>query len=157
MLCAKSSWNLNFVKVFSLFYIISPWKRAWYFFEQTRIPFIQVWCVPSLVEIDQKVLEIKDFLNFVSVFSLGKKALPFIWTNLNSPPPRMLFAEWKLALWFRRRRLIFKFQVKFGWNLRCGSGEERFLNFNNIFLLFAFIFTWKREWLFIRTNLNSIT
>ena len=107
MLCAKSSWNLNFVKVFSLFYIISPWKRAWYFFEQTRIPFIQEWCVPSLVEIDQKVLEIKDFLNFVSVFSLGKKGVALHLNKFKFSSPKNAFCRVEIGPLVQEKKIDF--------------------------------------------------
>ena len=84
-------WFLNFVNVFSLFVIFSPWKRAW----------------------------------------------PFIWTNLNSLHLRILCAL-------------------FGWNWHCGSGKEDFKISSSYFLHFVIISHWKRAWLFIWTNLNSL-
>ena len=44
---------------FRCFVIISPWKKVGHSFEQTWIPFIQGYFVPSLVEISQVVLEKK--------------------------------------------------------------------------------------------------
>ena len=57
------------------------------------------------------------YLRYFVLTSPWKRAGPFIWTNLNFFHPRMLCA-------------------KFGWNRHSGSGEEDYLNFVNVFLLF---------------------
>ena len=56
------------------------------------------------------------FYYFITIYPC-KSVGPFIRTNLNSLYPRMIYA-------------------KFGWNWPCGSGEEGFFNFVNVFLLF---------------------
>ena len=61
---------------------------------------------------------------------------PSIWTNLNSLHPKMIC-------------------VKFGWNWPSGSGEE-FLNLSMYFRNFVIISHWKKERIFIWTNLNTI-
>ena len=55
------------------------------------------------------------YFHYFLIISPWKRAGPFIWTNLNSLYPRMLFA-------------------KFGWNWLSGSGED-FFNFVNVFSL----------------------
>ena len=75
--------------------------------------------MPSLVEISLVFSKKIFFVNVFSLFviiCLWRRAWPFIWTNLNLIHPMMLC-------------------VKFGWNWPCGSGEEDFQNFNNIFTL----------------------
>ena len=57
------------------------------------------------------------FFHFSIIISPWKRVGPLLWTNLNPLYPRMLCA-------------------KFGWNWLSGSGEEDFLNFVNLFLLF---------------------
>ena len=54
------------------------------------------------------------YSRYFVIISPWKRAGPFIWTNLNPLHPRMLCA-------------------KFGWNWPCGSGEENFYNFVNVF------------------------
>ena len=44
-------------------------------------------------------------------------------------------------------------RVKFSWNWLSGSGEEFFLFFK---IYFVIISPWKKAWLFIWTNLNSL-
>ena len=102
---------LNFVYVFSLLRIISPWKKAG--------PFIWI----NLNPLHPRMLCAKfgwnwlsgsgeeDFLissmyfRYFIIISPWKRVGPFIWTNLNPLHPRMLCA-------------------KFGWNWPSGSWEE---------------------------------
>ena len=75
------------------------------------------------------------YFQYFIVISPWKRAVPFIWTNLNPHHPRMLC-------------------FKFGWNWSGGSGEEDFFNIVNRFLYFLIISSWKRAEPFIWTNLN---
>ena len=73
------------------------------------------------------------------IISPWKRAGPFIWTNLNSPHPKILCA-------------------KIGWNWMGGSGEKDFLKFVNTFLLFHnYLPPWKRVGPFVWTKLNHFT
>ena len=108
MLCTKFGWNwpsgsgedfiISSKFLFCHFVIISTWKRAGTSFEQIWIPFTQECIVPSLVEIDPMVLD-KIFKFRQSIFAisllspLGKKALSFIWTNMNPFYPKWLGAQ----------------------------------------------------------------
>jgi hypothetical protein len=84
------------------------------FFEQTWVPFIQGWFVPSLVKIGPVVLEIFKWPHpiFVIISPL-KRTWPFIWTNLNSLLPRIIC-------------------TKFDWIWTPGSED---LNFQCVFTL----------------------
>ena len=85
----------------------------------------------------------RRFLKFFNFFSLfrnyfpWKKALPFIWTNLNLLRPRILCA-------------------KFGKNWPGGSWEEDFLILSMYFRYFVIISAWKRTWSsFVQTWIPS--
>ena len=82
----KSSIYFNYLA------IISSLTKSVPSFEFTRILFIQGCYVPSLVKIGTVVLEklSVSFCNFV-IISSWKRALPFMWTNLNPLYLRMLF------------------------------------------------------------------
>ena len=92
-------------------------KTLWEFigssFEQTWIPFTQGCFVLRLVEIGPVVLEKnilkfrKVYFHYIVIISPWQRAGPFIWTNLNPLPPRMLCA-------------------KFWWNWLSGSREGDF-------------------------------
>ena len=63
---------LNFVNVFSLFWIISPWKRAGpFFWKKTWIPLTTECFVPSWVEIGSVVLEKKIFSFRQCIFTIS--------------------------------------------------------------------------------------
>ena len=91
---------------FGYFVIISPWKRAGPFIWTNLNPFYPRmhctkfgWNWPS--GSGEEVF--KNFINVISLFRISPwtRARPFIWTNLNPSPQRML-----------------------GWNWSSGSGEE---------------------------------
>ena len=82
-----------------------PWNGTW-------IPFTQGFFVPSSVEIGPVVLEkISKFcqciFRYFVMISPWKRAGPFVWKNLNTLYPTILFA-------------------KFNWNWPSGSGEADF-------------------------------
>ena len=71
----------NFFFNFLYFVIISPWKGIGSSFEESWIPFIKRWSVPSLFKLSQwfwrRFLKF-DFCNFVNI-SPFKGTAPFIW------------------------------------------------------------------------------
>ena len=86
--------------------------------------------VTSLAKVDPVVLEKKIFKfhqyfhSFV-IFSPLNRSWYCIWTHLNLLHAGMLCA-------------------KFSWNWPCGSWEEDWLNFINLFSLFCYFLPWKR-------------
>ena len=122
--------------------IISPWKRVEPFIWTNLNPlhprmlcakFGWNWLSGSREE-DFQISSM--YFNYFVIISPCKRAVPFIWTNLNPLHPRMLCA-------------------KFGWNWPSGSGEEDFLISSMYFRFFVIISPWKRAWPIIRTNWNS--
>ena len=70
-------------------------KRARFFIWKKK-PETKGCSVPSLVEIDQVVLEKKSSMYFhyvLAIISLWQRAWPFIWTNLNHLHLRMLYVK----------------------------------------------------------------
>ena len=115
MICAKSGWNWpsgsnEFINVFPLLHYYLPLEKGVALHlnklesPSPKYALCQVWL--TLAQWFTRF-----FLDFFIVFSLfryyllWKRGWPFIWTNLNSLYPRMLFA-------------------KFGWNWTSGSGEN---------------------------------
>ena len=105
MHCAKFVWNwhsgsgeelLISSMYFCYFLIISPWKRAGPSFEQTWIPFIQGFFVPSLVEnCFSTWFWRRRFFNFVNVFLLFRNYLPLnkcgtLLNKFEAPSPKVL-------------------------------------------------------------------
>jgi hypothetical protein len=89
---------------------LSPlWRGPGPLFEQSTIPFIQGWFVPSLIEIGLLILE-KIFKNFQCIFTLlwlspfGEGQSPSL-KNLESPPHKDDLCQvcLKLVQWFWRR------------------------------------------------------
>ena len=99
----------NYIYIYVLLCVVSLflWKKlSWLFplekwhglsFEQTGIPNTHICFVPSLVEIDQLVLEKINtpsmYLHFFVVISPWKLTWPFISTNLNPLFQRRLCAK----------------------------------------------------------------
>ena len=77
------------------------------------------------------------YFHYFVIISPWIGAAPFIWTNLNTLHPRMHCA-------------------KFGWNWPCGSKEEDFFNFVNVFSLFRNYLPLEKDSAFIWTNLNPL-
>ena len=82
-----------FLSVYNRFFVISPWKKAW-FFIWTHLDFIYPeMLVPSSINIDQgfwreifvEILWMNDIVHFCSsCYCLPlEKVWPFIWTILN--------------------------------------------------------------------------
>ena len=101
---------INFFNVFSLFNIISPWKKAWPFIWTNLNPLHQRmfctkigWNWPTGSGEEDFIISSMHFRYFL-IISPWKRAGPFICTNLNPLHPRM---HW----------------TKFGWNWPSGSGE----------------------------------
>jgi hypothetical protein len=81
---------------------LSPlWRGPGPLFEQTWIPFIQGWFVPSLIDFGPLVLEKTFFLkkknsvyfHSFAIISSWRGTIPFLWTNFNPLPPRMSYAK----------------------------------------------------------------
>ena len=87
------------------------------------------WNWPSVSGEEDFLISSVYFRYFV-IFSPWKRVEPFIWTNLNSLHPRMLWA-------------------KFCWNWLSGSGEEEFQISSMFFVYFIIISPWKRAGAFI--------
>ena len=113
---AQWFWRRRFFKivnVFSLFLIISPWKRVGPLIWTNLYPLHPRilctkfgWNWPS--GSGEEYFEIPlMYFPYLVIISPWKRAWPFIWTNLNPLHSRMLCAE-------------------FGWNWFNGSGEEDF-------------------------------
>ena len=121
MLCVKFGWNwlrgsgeedfLILSMYFCCSLIISPWKRVGPFIWTNLNPFYPRmlcakfgWNCPSGSGGEDFLITSIYFRYFV-IISPWKRAVPFIWTDLNPLHPRMLCA-------------------KFGWNWPSGSEEE---------------------------------
>ena len=63
------------------------------------------------------------YFRYFVIISPWRKEGPFIWTNLTSHHPRMIWA-------------------KFDWNWHSVSGEEDLFNFVNVFSYFVIISPW---------------
>ena len=117
--------------------IIFAWKRAGSLIWTGLHPFD-----PSLLEIDQVVLERKIFQIWQRIFTIlnylpSEKEGPFIWTNSNLLHPRMICA-------------------KLDWNLPSDSEEEDFLNFVIVISQFRNFLPLEKGGPFIWTNLTSL-
>ena len=113
--------NLNFSgpvvlekKIFKwphpIFVIISPLKRTWPFiWTNLNSPYSRMisikfdWNWPAGSGEDFKKISV--YFYYFAIISPCRRVLPFIWTNLNPLPPRMICG-------------------KFGWNWPSSSGEE---------------------------------
>ena len=99
---------------FHYFLIISPCKRAGPFIYKNLNPFHPRMLCANFGwnflsgSVGKDFLILTMYFHYFVIISPRKRAGPFIWTNLNSLYPRMLWS-------------------KFGWNWLSGSGEEDFL------------------------------
>ena len=105
-ICAKFGWNWfrgRFLKILSMYYhyfvIISSWKRVWPFiwiYFYSLHPMVLCvkfgWNWPSGSEEDLNFVNHYAFSLFYNSIFPWKRALPFIWWNLNSFHQRMVCA-----------------------------------------------------------------
>ena len=110
---------------FRYFIVISPWKKVGHFIWKKMSPhhprmygakFGWNWPNGSGEEVFFLLFR-QCFFRYFVIISPWKRTGFFIWINLNTLHPKMLCS-------------------KFGWNSPSGSGEDNFLNFVKVFLLF---------------------
>ena len=117
----------NLINVFSLFHNYLPLEMGGAFLlnklesPSLKDTLCQIWLKLAQLFWRRRVL---NFINVFSLFrnyiSLWKRAVPFIWKNLNPLHPGILCA-------------------KFGWNWPSGSGEQNFLISSMYFHYFVLI------------------